>query len=541
MNSGNDTNLIGANTSGKQVIADIGGDLNIESLQDTATSKAKQSNTGISISVPIGAGTVGGSISQSKQKSNSNYASVYQQSGIKAGEEGFDINVTGNTDLKGAVIDSTADADKNRLTTGSLTVSNIQNHMDAEASSSGTTLGSDMLTSKYAAVKGIAGNLQNHGEADIKDSSTTLSAIAPADIMITDESAQQELTGKNAEETIAALNRDTTDTNRVLARPDMEALQEKAQQEQADRILLLQAVTVLTDEAYRSRFIQKPKPMKVECPAGADCNANPELLVKSVASQEEIANAPAGSVIAVNGILNDEQRGAELAYQNTKPIVDPVTGKEDKPQVVYLMHIAPATNFISELLGVAYEKVVATADYGLANFLGYTNGQELYADLLKSRDQEATISLGHSRGTLVQEAAFTILGNRLDENGNTYTNPDLIVRGVGGAADAIAYTDKAVVITGDENKDNITYNYFSNDPVSTASISGGNPGIWTLKDLWQIIATDNSVHSCYGTGAAGCTQVEIPAPGGPQGTPDGNSKLIQYQGGMRIDNNPVGR
>jgi filamentous hemagglutinin len=115
------------------------------------------------------------------------------------------------------------------------------------------------------------------------------------------------------------------------------------------------------------------------------------------------------------------------------------------------------------------------------------------------------------------------------------------VRGVGGAADAVAYTDKAIAIIGEKDKDNITYNYFSNDPVSTSIVTGGNIGIWTLKDLWQVYFTDNSMHSCYGTGAAGCTQVEIPVPGGPQGTPEGNAKLIQYQGGERIDNNPVGR
>lgn len=43
------------------------------------------------------------------------------------------------------------------------------------------------------------------------------------------------------------------------------------------------------------------------------------------------------------------------------------------------------------------------------------------------------------------------------------------------------------------------------------------------------------MHSCYGTGAAGCTQVEIPMPGGPQGTPEGNAKLIRYEGGVRVD------
>jgi filamentous hemagglutinin len=252
-------------------------------------------------------------------------------------------------------------------------------------------------------------------------------------------------------------------------------------------------------------------------------------LVRSEASKTDIANAPAGAVIAVNGILNNEQRGAELAYQNMKP--DEETG--DKPRMVYLMHIAPATNTISELLGVAYEKIITSADYGLANFLGYTNGQEVYAELLKSRGATATESLGHSRGTLVQEGAFTILSNRPDTNGNTYANPNLTVRGVGGAADAVDYTNKAAAITGEKNKNNITYNYFSNDPVATSKLSGGNAGTWTLKDLWQVFDTNHSMHSCYGTGAAGCAQVEIPVPGSPyQGTPEGNGKLIQYKGGV---------
>lgn len=542
--SGDNTNLTGANAEGKKVIANVGGDLNIQSLQDIATSKAKQSNTGISISVPVASPTLGNTfagVSQSKQKSNSNYASVYEQSGIKAGDQGFNITAQGNTDLKGAIIESAATPDKNSLTTGTLTTSNIENHMQAEASSSGTTLSTDMLKSKYAAVKGVASNLQNHGEADVSDSSTTSSAISPANISITDKAKQQQLTGKTAEETVVALNRDTTNTNRVLAKPDVQALQEKAQQEQADRMLAVTAITAFSDEAYRSRLQATPKVFKVECPAGSNCQENPKLLVRTEINPKDVANVPAGSIVAVNGIFNNQERGAELAYQNTELITDPVTGKKDKPTTVYLMHIAPATNAVSEFLGVAYEKIIASSDYGLANFLGYTNGQELYADLLRSREQQATESLGHSRGTLVQEGAFAILGNRPDKNGNTYTNSNLIVRGVGGAADAVEYTNKAIAITGEKDKDNITYNYFSNDPVSTSSVTGGNIGIWTLKDLWQVYSTDNSMHSCYGTGAKGCTQVEIPVPGGPQGTPEGNAKLIQYQGGKRIDNNPVGR
>ena len=138
--SGSDTNLIGAVVSGKQVIANVGGDLNIESLQDTSKYDSKQKNIGGSVT--IGAG-MSGSISYSKSSANSDYASVTEQSGIKAGDDGFQIKVGGNTDLKGAVIASTEQAvldDKNILVTASLTTSDIANHAEASAKSSGCLL-----------------------------------------------------------------------------------------------------------------------------------------------------------------------------------------------------------------------------------------------------------------------------------------------------------------------------------------------------------------------------------------------------------------
>lgn len=69
------------------------------------------------------------------------------------------------------------------------------------------------------------------------------------------------------------------------------------------------------------------------------------------------------------------------------------------------------------------------------------------------------------------------------------------------------------------------------DPVSTSRLSGGNPGAWRLSDFWQMVNTSSSMHSCYGTGAPGCVQVQNPVRGGPQGTPEGNAKLIEYRGG----------
>ncbi len=552
--SGTDTTLKGASIEAEHVIIEVGtngqGNFNIESLQDVHTYDSEQDSFGVGVSLcipPFCYGSSTANVSAASSDVDSDYASVNEQSGIMAGEGGFQINVAGNTNLKGAVIasnDHAIENDKNNLTTQTLTVSDIQNRAEATASSSGISLSSDMLTQgKYGVTKELLSNTLNNGEASDSSSGRTLSAVSAGAVVIIDETDQFALTGKTTEATISTLNRDTRSANIVAQYLDVEQLKQTAEAERVIKEQSIKAITAFTDEAYRSRFQVTPKLIKVECPAGVDCQANPKLLVRGEATPEDIAQAPAGSILAVNGILNDEQRGAELAYQNAVPVINPETGKKDKPSVVYLMHIAPAANTLSELLGVAYEKIVSTSDYGLANFLGYTNGQELYADLLKSRDQQLTESLAHSRGSLIQDAAFTILGNRPDENGTTYTNPNLTVRAVGGAADAVSYTDKAAVVQGPlGNKNKITYNYYTNDPVATSIFSGGNPGIWSLNDLWQVIDSSNSMHSCYGTGAAGCTQVEIPVPGGPQGTPEGNAKLIRYKGGEQVDANgdPMG-
>ena len=60
------------------------------------------------------------SINLSQDKMHSNYDSVVEQTGIFAGKGGYDITVGGHTQLDGAVIGSTATADKNKLDTGTL-------------------------------------------------------------------------------------------------------------------------------------------------------------------------------------------------------------------------------------------------------------------------------------------------------------------------------------------------------------------------------------------------------------------------------------
>ncbi|MEZ2353470.1 hemagglutinin repeat-containing protein [Caballeronia sp. RCC_10] len=113
LHSGGDTNLKGAVVDGQQVVADVGGNLNIESLQETSHYDSKQTSGGVSVSVcvpPICAGASSVSANFNQQKLNSDYASVTEQSGIQAGDGGFQLNVKGNTDLKGGVIASSDQA-----------------------------------------------------------------------------------------------------------------------------------------------------------------------------------------------------------------------------------------------------------------------------------------------------------------------------------------------------------------------------------------------------------------------------------------------
>ncbi|WP_052949764.1 hemagglutinin repeat-containing protein [Dyella japonica] len=136
--SGGDTTIQGAQAKGNTVLADIGGNLNIRSEQDTDDYASKQQQASGKVVVGMGASASG---SYNQSNIDSHYASVTTVSGIGAGDGGFDIHVKGNTDLHGGVIASTADANKNLLDTGSLTFSNIENKADYSASSVGIGAG----------------------------------------------------------------------------------------------------------------------------------------------------------------------------------------------------------------------------------------------------------------------------------------------------------------------------------------------------------------------------------------------------------------
>ncbi|VEC02282.1 Filamentous hemagglutinin [Cedecea lapagei] len=123
--SGRDSTLTGAQASGNSVKMDVGRNLTLTSEQDTDDYDAKQSNMSAGGSASPGGGSL--SVSASRDKMHSTYASVQEQTGIFAGKGGFDVTVGEHTQLNGAVIGSTADAGKNKLDTGALGFKDIEN------------------------------------------------------------------------------------------------------------------------------------------------------------------------------------------------------------------------------------------------------------------------------------------------------------------------------------------------------------------------------------------------------------------------------
>ena len=187
LSSGNDTLIRGGTVKGNKVTANAGR-MSIESEQDKKNYKETSKTSGLSISyTPGSAVTVSGG--KGKTNTDSTYESVTKQAGIYAGKEGYDIQVKNNTRLKGAVIDSQAEKEKNKLTTGALTWENIENKAEYKAKAHGMTASTQSASKLNPAGLGYVPAVPVKGEAD----STTYSAIADSIITTTKEKTEKEI------------------------------------------------------------------------------------------------------------------------------------------------------------------------------------------------------------------------------------------------------------------------------------------------------------------------------------------------------------
>jgi len=222
--TGRDATLTGAQVSGETVKADIGRNLTLTSEQDSDRYDSKQQNASAGGSFSIGSMTGSASVNLSRDKMHSNYDSVVEQTGIFAGKGGYDVTVGEHTQLNGAVIGSTATADKNRLDTGTIGFSDIENRADFEVEhqsvgmSTGGSIGSQ-----------FAGNMANGllvgANRDGHDSSTTHAAVSDGTLIVRDQDRQVQ--------DVNQLSRDVAHANQTLSPIfDKEKEQERLQQAQ---------------------------------------------------------------------------------------------------------------------------------------------------------------------------------------------------------------------------------------------------------------------------------------------------------------------
>ncbi|MES3172421.1 hemagglutinin repeat-containing protein [Serratia nevei] len=202
--SGRDTRLTGAQASGEKVTVDVGRNLALESQQDSDRYDARQTQMSGGISVPIGAGSGSANFSASKDKLHSNFDSVKEQTGLFAGQGGYDVKVKEHTQLDGAVIASQADKEKNRLDTGTLGWTDIHNQADYSATHSGGSfstggpVGKDLLTNMAG---GMLSGANHSGHAE----GTTKAGVSEGTLIVRDTGKQQQ--------DVAQLNRDTEHAN----------------------------------------------------------------------------------------------------------------------------------------------------------------------------------------------------------------------------------------------------------------------------------------------------------------------------------------
>ncbi|HDD8951454.1 Contact-dependent inhibitor A, partial [Escherichia coli] len=126
------------------------------------------------------------------------------QTGMFAGDGGFDITVGRHTQLDGAVIASTATPDKNHLDTGTLGFSDLHNEADYKVSHSGISLsGGGSFGDKFQG--NMPGGMISAGGHSGHAEGTTQAAVAEGTITIRDRD--------NQKQNLANLSRDPAHAN----------------------------------------------------------------------------------------------------------------------------------------------------------------------------------------------------------------------------------------------------------------------------------------------------------------------------------------
>ena len=373
--AGGDVTLAGSQVKGKGVELDAE-NLKIESLQDKSSYHGKQMN--VSASVTVGYGFAAGG-SFNKSKVNTDYASVNEQAGIFAGNDGYDINVKNKVSSVGGAILSSAPKEKNQMTAQDFEYSNIQNYSNAKSSAMGLMggfsvdrdqtsdedkalnkiyrgedrkgetfeqanpnkanqspvkfgLGTDDVhsTDLYAAAKIGLANLASNSSQSENNQSTTNAVISDGNFNIASMQGKQN---------IETIKKSTEQDANKLEKVDHAKMQKEVEQDVATIQSFAKNVGGATDEAYRTMFIAEHRMFTHKVDEKGEPIEDPKILKKI----NEEADAKGldrteylkqqlekGRNIYVLHELSDQERNQLQKVTYT----DPKTGKTESKYVV---------------------------------------------------------------------------------------------------------------------------------------------------------------------------------------------------------------
>lgn len=303
IHSGRDTTLAGAQVNGKQVTADVGRDLTITSTQDSDHYDSKQNSVSGGVGYTFGAGTASASLNASRDRMTSDFDSVQEQSGIFAGDGGFDITVGKHTQLDGAVIASTGSADKNSLDTGTLGFGDIHNQADYKVEHQGGGISTGGSIGQQ-----FAGNLANAliagGGSSGHAEGTTQAAVSEGTITVRDT--------ENQKQDVAGLSRDAEHANGSISPIfDKEKEQKRLQEVQLIGQIGNQAADIARTQGEINGLNAGKKALAKEGIPEPDVNASDEEKAKY---QTQLRNSAAYKTEqAKYGTGSDIQRGIQAA------------------------------------------------------------------------------------------------------------------------------------------------------------------------------------------------------------------------------------
>lgn len=502
--SGSDTTLKGAKVEGNHVVANVGGSLHIESLQDHSHYDSRQlENSG---NLSVGAGVFRGFVDTSRLNAQSSYLSVTQPSGIKAGVKGFDVSVQDNTTLIAGQLSGGEGVDggiMSSFTTGTIEVENLKNIATANAKASGFSLSNGMLNyGKYGFAKALLSNSQLDAQQDSASHGATRSVISGGDIHVTNELKQLEWTGSAGEEIIDLFELGTDHFHKASSKLDAAMMVRTVEGERKIKQGVYALAEKYSDEAYRTIFV-KDHPfyevLRADTgePVTDTSTGKPKLRLLSEEEKKNLVPGADGRVnVFTNGIFNDEGAAGNSALQMSEtPAGD----------IVYLIHFPEAERALSELMVAGYQYYLESTSLG-----GVSKSAEEVINVMERYGAEGLNLTGHSRGSMTIGNAMEVLEKK---DGNSAVLLDTNIRLVGPAYNAqkaakLLYKLSDGYSAGVElqnHADDFVGGWIGRNPATYDKRPDGSS---SFKEAVKMFGDVPTVHSCYGATDTnyGCTK-----------------------------------